>query len=130
MDTIRSGCVEMQWNPETRLCFVRYHDGPKATSEDGRNLVATITGWVGPQPRPFAMLVDGGKIQGGQPGYRGVMGAFFKIHKAHVAFAIFDLGPIVRIASEMFALGAGLNLKTFATEDLAREWLRKEGARA
>ncbi len=132
MDQIRTGCVEIQWNPETRLCFVRYHVGPKATAEDGRNLVAALSAWIGPGPKygPFAMLVDGGKIQGGQPGYRGVMGSFFKSHKQHVAFAIFDLGPILRIASEMFALGAGLNLKAFATETQAREWLRQEGARA
>jgi hypothetical protein len=130
MDKIRSGCVEMQWSPDTRLCFVRYHDGPKATAEDGRKLVASITGWIGPQPKPFAILVDGGKIQGGQPGYRGVMGAFFKIHKAHVKFALFDLGPVLRIAAEMFALGASLRLRTFGTEAEAREWLRKEGVQA
>lgn len=130
MDQIRTGCVEIQWNPETRLCFVRYHDGPKATAEDGRNLIAAVAAWIGPQPKPFAMLVDGGKIQGGQPGYRGVLASFFKSHKQRVVFAIFDLGPILRIASEMFALGAGLNLKAFPTEAQAREWLRKEGARA
>lgn len=130
MDQIRSGCVEMQWNPGTRLCFVHYHDGPKATAEDGRKLVAAISAWVGPQPKPFAILVDGGKIQGGQPGYRGVMGAFFKANREQIVFALFDLGPVLRITAEMFGLGAGIKLKAFATEDHAREWLRKEGVRA
>jgi hypothetical protein len=130
MDQIRTGCVEMRWNPESRLFFVRYHDGPKATAEDGSNLVAAMTAWIGPQPRPFALLVDGGKIQGGQPGYRSVMGAFFKLHKQRLVFAIFDLGPVLRIASEMFALGTGLKLKAFGTEGQARDWLRKEGVQA
>lgn len=120
----------MRWNPGTRLCFVRYHEGPKATAEDGGILVAALAAWIGPGPEPFAVLVDGGKLQGGQPGYRAVMGSFFKSRKRQVMFAVFDLGPILRVASEMFALGAGLNLKAFATEIQARDWLRAEGALA
>jgi hypothetical protein len=136
MDQIRSGCVEMQWDPGNRLCTVRYHDGPKATAENGRILVEAMTAWVDPEhpdrpeAKPFAILVDGEKIQGGQPGYRAVMGAFYKARKDRVLFALFHLGPVLRIASEMFALGSGLKLKAFATEELARAWLRKEGAQA
>jgi hypothetical protein len=40
------------------------------------------------------------------------------------------MGPIVRLAAEMFRIGTGLKLKAFADEASARAWLRTMGIRA
>jgi hypothetical protein len=40
------------------------------------------------------------------------------------------MGPLIRVAAEMFGIGMRLRLKAFADEAQARSWLREVGIAA
>jgi hypothetical protein len=130
MESFRSGCVEFFWDAESRLSTVKYHGGPKPSGEDGRQIVAAVRRWIGTEPMPFGMLVNGANLVGGEPEYRSIMGGFYRENKERVSIALFNLKPVFRIATEMFSLGAGIRMKTFGSEAEARAWLRKAGIAA
>jgi hypothetical protein len=130
MDRVTSGTIEMTWDPESRLAVIRFETETKATGKDAALLVEALTRWIGIERRPFGLLGDGGKLSGVDAGYRSVWGGFFKAHRAESYIAFFNMGPLIRIAAEMFRIGTGLHLKTFAGEAEARSWLRESGIAA
>jgi hypothetical protein len=58
------------------------------------------------------------------------MGAFFKGHCGAVNIALINMGPVVRIVTEMIRIGTGIKLKGFADDAAARGWLRSQGIAA
>lgn len=130
MEAVTTGTIEMTWDPDTRLAFIRFERETQATGRDARVLVDALTAWIGTEGRPFALLGDGAHLSGLDAEYRSVWGRFFRQHRDDSAVAFFNMGPIVRIAAEMFRLGTRLQLKAFANEEDARAWLRERGIRA
>jgi hypothetical protein len=55
---------------------------------------------------------------------------FFRQHRDHAFIALTHLGPVIRVVVEMFRIGTGIPLKTFAEEAAARSWLRTKGVLA
>jgi hypothetical protein len=127
MDKITSGTIEMTWDSESRLALIRFESETRATGKDAVVLVNALTRWIGMDRKPFALLGDGGKLAGVDAEYRSVWGKFFQQHREDAYIAFFNMGPIIRIAAEMFGVGTGLKLKAFADEAQARAWLRRMG---
>ncbi len=130
MDKITVGTIEMTWDPEARLAVIRFESDTRATGKDAIVLVDALTRWIGTDNKPFALLGDGGRLGGVDAEYRSIWGKFFRQHRTDSYIAFFNMGPIIRIAAEMFGIGIGLRLKAFADEGEARSWLRKMGIAA
>ena len=58
------------------------------------------------------------------------MGAFFKRHCGAANIALINMGPVVRIVTEMIRISTGIKLKGFANDAAARGWLRSRGIAA
>ena len=119
--------VEVTWNPDVRIGTVLFGSGARPSHRDGTLLVEAMTRWIGTDPKPFAILGDGEKIIGGEPGYRSVMGGFFQRQRETAYLALYNLSPELQVASQMFATGTGLHFGSFASEAEARAWLRSAG---
>lgn len=130
MDRVMVRTIEMTWEPEARLAMIRFERETRATGKDAVALVDALTGWIGLDRKPFGLLGDGSGLGGVDAGYRSVWSTFFRQHREDSCIAFFNMGPIVRIAADMFRLGTGLRLKAFADEREARSWLRGLGIAA
>jgi hypothetical protein len=130
MESVTSGAIEMTWDPEPRLAVIRFARDSRASGKDAVVLVDALTGWIGTDGRPFALLGDGGRLSGLDAEYRAVWGRFFREHRDDSYLAFFNMNAFVRIAAEMFRIGTGLRLKAFGGEAEARAWLRENGIRA
>lgn len=120
----------MTWDADARLAIIRFERETHATGRDAAVMVDAMTGWIGTEGHPFGLLGDGSNLSGLDAEYRSAWGSFFRQHREDSSTAFFNMGPIVRIAADMFRLGTGLQLKAFANEDDARAWLRQRGIRA
>jgi hypothetical protein len=109
---------------------IRFASNTHATGKDAVLMVEAMTGWIGAEGDLFGLLGDGGNLAGLDAEYRSVWGSFFRQHRRDSCIAFFNMGPIVRLAAEMFRIGTGLKLKAFADEASARAWLRTMGIRA
>lgn len=130
MDKITSGTIEMTWDPEARLAFIRFESETRATGKDAVALTDALACWIGTDRKPFGLLGDGGRLANLDAEYRAVWGKFFRQHRDDSYIAFFNMGPMIRIAAEMFGIGTGLRLKAFADEEAARSWLRGKGIAA
>lgn len=130
MEQVRSGTIVMTWDPESRLAVIRFERETRATGKDAAVLVDALRRWIGTEGRPFGLLGDGGRLAGLDAEYRSLWGRFFRDHREDSRIAFFNMGPIIRIAAEMFRIGTGVRMKAFADEDAARSWLREKGIAA
>ena len=130
MNKITSGTIEMAWNSETRLAFMRFESDTRTTGKDAVVLIDALTRWIGTDNTPFGLLGDGGRLAGLDAEYRSLWGKFFQQHREACYIAFFNMGPIIRIAAEMFRVGTGVRMKAFADEIEARSWLRAMGIEA
>lgn len=130
MEKILTGSIEMSWDPDVRLAIIRFGRDTLATGKDAVAMVDAITGWIGTDGKPFGLLGDGGRLSGLDAEYRSVWGAFLRQHRQDAYLAFFNMNAIVRIAADMFGIGARLRLRAFADESGARAWLRDNGIRA
>lgn len=110
-----------------RLSVLRFERETKATGRDAAVLVEAMTRWVGAERQPFGLLGDGGKLSGLDAEYRSAWRQFLGQHRDEAYVAFFNMGPVIRIAAEMFRIGTRLHLKAFAEESEARDWLRGMG---
>lgn len=127
LEKITVGSIEMDWHAGTRLAVIRFARETHATGKEAVLLVEALTRWIGTDGRPFGLLGDGGNLRGVDAEYRSVWGTFFKQHRGDSHVAFFNMGPVVRIAAEMFRIGTGVQVKAFADEAGARSWLREKG---
>jgi hypothetical protein len=127
---ITSGTIKMTWHPDSRLALLTFRADTRATGKDATLLVNALTRWIGSARTPFALLGDGKRLVGVDAEYRATWGRFLREHRDHASIAFFNMGPIVRLAAEMFRIGTGLRVKLFADEDAARSWLREGGISA
>jgi hypothetical protein len=86
-----------------------------------------LTGWVGATGEPFAVLADAAGLGGTDGEYRAEASRFFRPHRDHAFIALINVGPVIHVVVEMFRVGTGIQLKTFADEAAARSWLRTKG---
>ncbi len=127
MEEITVGAIRQTWDPEARLATIGFERETHATGRDAVVLVDALTGWIGTEGKPFGLLGDGANLSGLDAEYRSVWGKFLRKHREDSFTAFFNMGPVIRVAAEMFRIGTGLNLKAFAAEDDARAWLRRMG---
>lgn len=130
MDKITVGSIEMIWDSESRLAVLRFERESHATGEDAEKLIGALARWIGTDGKPFALLGDGAKLAGVDAAYRSLWGKFLQQHRKDCYIAFFKMNPFIRVAAEMFRIGTGLRLKTFAHEEEARSWLREMGIAA
>jgi hypothetical protein len=130
MDKITSGSIEMTWDSESRLAFLRFETETSATGKDAVALVEALTRWIGTNRKPFGLLGDGGRLGRVDAEYRSVWRKFFQEYREDSYIAFFNMSPIIRVAAEMFRIGTGLRLKAFADEGQARSWMREMGINA
>lgn len=128
--TVSSDTTDLSWDPEQRVAHVRYRRGANLTSPDGDFLADTLAGWVGESADPFAILADAAGLGGTDAAYRAKASGFFKRHRAHAFIALINVGPLIQVVVELFGLGTGIPLKSFASEESARTWLRSKGIAA
>jgi hypothetical protein len=127
MINVASTSTALTWSPEMRLAGVRYLPGAALTIADGDFLVEALTGWIGTDGKPFAVLADAAGLRGTDAGYRATAGRFFRQHRDTSFIALINLGPVIHVVVELFRVGTGIQLKTFASEAAARFWLRTKG---
>lgn len=130
MDKIRSGTIELTWDPESGLAVIRFERETRATGKDAVVLVDAMERWVGAERKSFGLLGDGSRLAGVDAEYRSVWGKFFRQHRKEAYIAFFNMGPVIRVAAEMFRIGTGVRMKAFADERGARAWLREMGIAA
>jgi hypothetical protein len=130
MDKITRGSIEITWDAESRLAFLRFEAETSATGKDAVALVEALTRWVGTDREPFGLLGDGGRLGRVDAEYRSVWRKFFDEHRGDSCIAFFNMNPLIRVAAEMFRIGTGLRLKAFADEAQARSWMREMGINA
>jgi hypothetical protein len=126
-DTVVSDTTEIHWEPQSRVASVRYADGASLTGPDGPFLVDALTGWIGADGTPFAVLADAKGLRGTNAGYRASASRFFRQHRDTAYIALINVGPVIHVIVEMFRVGTGIQLKTFGAELTARAWLRTKG---
>ena len=129
-DTVVSDTTEIHWDPPSRIAFVRYEDGASLKGPDGPFLVDALTGWIGADGKPFAVLADARGLRGTNAEYRASASRFFREHRDTACIALINVGPVIHVVVEMFRVGTGIQLKTFADETTARTWLRSKGIAA
>lgn len=124
------GDMVMTWDAEARLAVISFERPVDATGQEASALVEALTNWLGFEDEPFGLLSDGEKLRSVDAQYRAVWGGFFSHHRRIARVAFYNMGPVIRIAAEMFGIGTRLQLKAFAKEEEARAWLRKMGIKA
>lgn len=129
-DSARSDSTEIHWDPDARIASVRYAAGASLAGPDGPFLVDALTRWIGATGEPFAVLADGAGLRGTNAEYRANVSRFFRQHRQAARIALINLGPVIHVVVEMFRVGTGVQLKTFADEAAARSWLRTKGIAA
>jgi hypothetical protein len=127
MVRVTSPSTEMVWSASERLARVRYTHGVTLRAKDGDFLVEALRGWIGAAEEPFAVLADAAGLLGTDADYRTKASGFFRQHRKTAFVAIINLGPVIQVVVELFRLGTGIQLKTFATDAAARSWLRTKG---
>ena len=120
----------MTWDPEARLAILRFKAEMRVTGKDAAVLIEALQRWIGTDAKPFALLGDGNGLAGVDAEYRSLWGRFLREHHEESCVAFCNMGPVIRIAAEMFRIGTGLRVKAFADESSARSWLRKNGISA
>lgn len=120
----------MTWDPEARLAVIRFERETHGSGRDAQVLVTAFEAWIGAESQPFGLLGDGGKLSSMDADFRAVWSNFLRRHRDDCYVAFFNQGPVVRISAEMFRIGTGLRLKSFAREEQARAWLREMGISA
>jgi hypothetical protein len=129
-DTVTNDSTSITWHRGSRIATVRYTAGASLAVADGTLLVDALTGWIGTAGEPFAVLADAAGLEGTDGEYRAKAHAFFRQHRDTACIALTNLGPVIHVVVEMFRVGTGIQLKTFASEDAARSWLRTKGISA
>lgn len=130
METVTIEAIQMTWDPGTRLAVIHFERDMHATGSDAQVLVTALEGWTGEERRPFGLLGDGGRLSGMDGDFRAVWSRFLRQHRDHCYISFFNQSVVVRISADMFRLGTGLRLKSFAHEEEARTWLREMGISA
>lgn len=129
-NTLTSPSTEIAWHAHSRVATVRYASGASLTGPDGPFLVDALAGWIGAAGEPFAVLADAKGLRGTDAEYRAGVSRFFRQHRDHAFIALINVSAVIHVLVEMFRLGTGIELKTFADEAAARSWLRKKGIAA
>jgi len=129
MIKVKSPSTEIAWSPETRLAAVSYTSGITLESDDGDFLIEALAGWIGTNGEPFAVFADAAGLRGTDPAYRAKASGFFRQHRHTAYIALINLGPVIHVVVELFRVGTGIQLKTFASEAAAHSWLRTKGIR-
>jgi hypothetical protein len=129
-DTVTTDSTEIHWDAVSRFATVRYTQGTTLGDADGVALVDALTGWIGADGEPFAVLADGAGLRGTDGEYRARVSHFFRLHRDTACIALVHLSPVIQIVVEMFRVGTGIPLKAFSTEAAARSWLRTRGITA
>jgi hypothetical protein len=127
---VTHGSVEIEWYAEPRIAVVRYGPDTNLQAPDGRFLVDALTGWIGAEGEPFAVLAHAAGVRGTDAAYRATASAFFRRHRDAACIALVNMGPVLSLVVDMFRVGTGIQLKGFADEAVARSWLRTKGVRA
>jgi hypothetical protein len=128
--TVANPSTEIVWDPAQRLAGVRYTKGATLRGPDGDFLAESLRGWIGEQNRPFAVLADAAGLLATDAEYRAKASGFFRRHRDTAFIALTNLGPVIHVVVELFRVGTGIQLKTFANEPAARDWLRSKGIAA
>jgi hypothetical protein len=126
-DTVSSDSTEIRWDPRSRVASVRYTAGARLTGGDAPILVDALKRWIGTKGEPFAVLADAAGLDGTTAEYRANASRFFRLHRETARIALINLGPVIHVVVEMFRVGTGIQLKTFADETAARSWLKSKG---
>lgn len=129
-DAVFSDTTEIRWDATSRLASVRYKEGASLSAPDGPFLVDALAGWIGTEGKSFGVLADAKGLRGTSAEYRASASRFFRKHRDTACIALINLGPVIHVVVEMFRVGTGIQLKTFADETTARAWLRSKGIAA
>jgi hypothetical protein len=127
MVNVESPSTQITWNPDERFAFVRYTAGITLSSADGDFLIDALTGWIGTKGDKFAVFADAAGLAGTDAGYRAKSSGFFRQHRDTAFIALTNVSPVIHVVVELFRIGTGIQLKTFANADAARSWLRTKG---
>jgi hypothetical protein len=76
------------------------------------------------------VLADASGLRGTDAEYRAKAGGFFREHRGTAFIARVNPGPVIQVVVELFRVGTGVQLKTFANEAEGRTWLRTKGVAA
>ena len=129
-EVVNVGPISLTWDAGIRLAVMRFSEPAIGTGAAADTLVKAMTRWVGTDLRPFGMLADTKNNSSVDAQWRATWGSFYKAHRTSGVMAVFNTGPVLRVAAELFRLAVGLNLKAFDHEEDARAWLRAQGIRA
>ena len=110
------GRMTAEWDPKTRVAWLRYEHGTTLGAADGAFLTATLDEWAGSEPLAFAVLSDAKGVRGTDSAYRETG-----------CIALLQLDPVSHVLVEMFRVATGVPLKCFADEEKALAWFRARG---
>jgi hypothetical protein len=114
VEELTSGSMEIMLCPASRLAVVRFVSDTNLTDDHGLVLVEALRRVLGANGETFGLLANAGGVRGTDADFRAITGAFFSEHRDTACVAAFNLGPVVRIVTEMFGVGTGIELRPFA----------------
>jgi hypothetical protein len=125
-----SPSFDLRYEPEARIVMLRCHADAKLGSVDGATLIEFLARWVGEDPGDFFLLADARGLRSVDAEFRRRLSDFFKSHGHNAMIGVIGAGPAIRVIAEMFRIGAGVRLVTFADEASARAWVKAGRSRS
>lgn len=128
--SVASASMRVAWDPAGRLVTMRCKPGALLDGTDAGVFVDAISAWIGETRAPFGLLAYLKDVRGTDAECRTTARSFFSRHKDYVSIATLDTSPILRVVTDMFRIGSGVQVEAFASEAEARAWLRDRGVGA
>jgi hypothetical protein len=127
---VTSETLELTWRPDARLAVLRFAPEITLGMVEGALLVDSLTAWIGTDGQPFGLLADTKGVRGADSAYRVRTRDFFEQHRKSAFVAVTNMGPVISVVADLFRIGTGIQLKSFADDANARGWLRAKGITA
>lgn len=129
MERLSLGTMDLLWNPASRVATLKF--GRHATGAQAEAAVAALRRWIGPEPKPFALLSDASEGEDESADWRSIWADFYVNHRDDGFIVGFGVSPTVQVTGALWAAGWGAkHFKTFGPEADARAWLREGGFQA
>jgi len=115
--------MKLVWHPDQRLCELLPYPDSVLDGATAAAVAHAMDGFLGAQRLPFLILAEASNVRAMDAGYRAEMGRFLRARRDHSRLAFYGASAIIRVGADMFRVGTGMQMKGFAKEAEARQWL-------
>ncbi len=115
---------QITWEAEPPLAIVSLAEPRRAGGDDAQFIIHALEGRLDERrDQALGVLSDAASLSSVDAAWRSAWLAFFRRRPGRVRVSIFNANGVVRSVIQMYALGAGVPARAFASEQAARAWL-------